>query len=387
MSVRALRRLDEKLLCEVLKQFPSYLRDCGLELPDPPERTAMDYEAIHAACVSPSIPNELDDVLYFVSALGNKRGQAQIEREARYRRRRLNFRLDGVGCPDFAMKAWLHDWPTNRDLLEAAYARSQIFSKSSYVYNPMIRDVRSRFRLPTPELLAEAHAQLEDYFLRKEGLGRGANILPYDYPKENWFMVRYPGQVERHEVVDDEGNPDAEVIRPREYDAIVYHKVYGDLRLNTNRKRDHAQYRITFGHLLFGDSNVFDPTTRMVTLEPLRGDCLAIFKADGIEGLAEIVPVEVCFSRITEPGRQTIWRADNDVSLLDHNVQADRLLPSDAHSVRYAKFRYRLSDRAGWERITVHEGQSMTYERDGDCVIVEEWLRRWKFVKNPINRR
>jgi hypothetical protein len=29
----------------------------------------------------------------------------------------------------------------------------------------------------------------------------------------------------------------------------------------------------------------------------------------------------------------------------------------------------------------------MTYERDGDCVIVEEWLRRWKFVKNPINRR
>jgi hypothetical protein len=154
-------------------------------------------------------------------------------------------------------------------------------------------------------------------------------------------MVRYPGQVERHEVVDDEGNPDAEVIRPREYDAIVYHKVYGDLRLNTNRKRDHAQYRITFGHLLFGDSNVFDPTTRMVTLEPLRGECLAIFKADGIEGLAEIVPVEVCFSRITEPGRQTIWRADNDVSLLDHNGRPTDFSPSDAHSVRYAKFRYR----------------------------------------------
>lgn len=387
MTVRALRRLDEKLLCEVLRKFPGYLRERGLELPDPPEKPAMGYEAIQAACISPEIPDELDDVLYFVSALGNKRGQDQIEKEARFRRRRLNFRFDGVGCPDFAMKVWLHDWPTNRDLLEAAYARSQIFGKSSYVYYPMIRDIRPRFREPTPARLAEAQAELEEYFRNKEGLGRGANIVPYDYPKEMWFMMRYPGQIERHEVVDDEGNPDAEVIRPREYDAIVYHKVYGDLRLNTNRRRDHVQYRITFGHLLFGDSNVFDPTTRIVTLEPLRGECLGIFKADGIEGLAEIVPVEVCFSRMTEPGRQTIWRADNDVSLLDHNGLVGRFLPEDAHSVRYAKLRYRLSDRPGWERITVHEGQSMTYERDGDCVIVEEWLRRWKFVKNPIDRQ
>jgi hypothetical protein len=62
MSIRALRRLDERLLCEMLRKFPGYLRDCGIELPDPLDRTAMNYLAIHAAWDYPSIPAELVDV-------------------------------------------------------------------------------------------------------------------------------------------------------------------------------------------------------------------------------------------------------------------------------------------------------------------------------------
>lgn len=385
-TVRALKRLDEKLLCAVLAKFPEHLRACGLVLQDPPERDSLNYDAIRDACMSGDIPAELDDVLFFVSILGNKRGQEQIEREAAFRKRRLDFRLDGVGCPDFAMKAWLHDWPANKDLLEAAYARSRIFSRSSYVYNPMIRDLRARYIEPTAERLAEARARLEDYFAHKEGLGKGTNILVYDYPKEVWFLVRYPGQVERHEAFDDEGSPAIHVFRPGEYDAIVYHKEYGDLRLNTNRKRDHPQYRITFGHLLFGESNVFDPKVRMIHLEPLRGECIDIFKCGDIQGLAEIHPTEISFSVLSQPGVKITWKSDNDVSLLDHNGHGKRLLPADADSVHYARFRYRLSNRTNWERMTVHEGKSMTYERDGDCAIVEEWLRRRKFVKNPIDR-
>ncbi len=251
----------------------------------------------------------------------------------------------------------------------------------------MIRDLRARYTEPTPARISETRARLEDYFANKEGLGKGTNILVYDYPKEVWFLIRYPGQVERHEAFDDEGNPAIHVLRPGEYDAIVYHKEYGDLRLNTNRKRDHPQYRITFGHLLFGDSNVFDPTARMIHLEPLRGECIDIFKCGDIEGLAQIHPTEVSFSVLSQPGVKITWKSDDDVSLLDHNGHGRRLLPTDADSVQYARFRYRLSNRTNWERMTVHEGKSMTYERDGDCAIVEEWLRRRKFVKNPIDGR
>lgn len=387
VTVRALQRLNETLLCEVLGKFPDHLRAYGLDLPDPPSRDRLDYEVIRNLCMAGDIPPELDDVLFFVSILGNKRGQEQIEREAGYRHRRLDFSLEGISSADFAMKAWLYEWPRNRDLLEAAYARAKIFGKSTYIYNPMLRDVRARFREPTPERLAEAKARLNDYFANREGLGKGTNIVPYDYPKEIWFLVRYPGQVERHQAFDEDGNPATHIFRPEEYDAIVYHKGYGDLRLNTNRKRDHLQYRVVFGHLLFDDANVFDPKTEIVRLDPLLGECLGIFRCDDIEGLAELYPIEVCFTQSSRIHVRITWRSDSDVNLLDYLVGTQRLLPADALSVLYVKFRYRLSHRSGWERMTVHQGQAMTYERDGDCVVVEEWLRRRQFVKNPLDAK
>jgi hypothetical protein len=138
----------------------------------------------------------------------------------------------------------------------------------------MMRDLRGSYIEPTGDRLSQARWQLEDYFANKEGLGKGTNILKYDYPKEVWFLVRYPGQVERHEAFDGDGNSATHVFPPAEYDAIVYHKEYGDLRLNTNRVRDHLQYRITFGHLIFEEANVFDPKTQIIQLEPLRGECL-----------------------------------------------------------------------------------------------------------------
>lgn len=385
VTVRALKRLDEKVLCAVLEKFPEHLRTCGVVIPDRPDRQALNYDAIRDACMSGSIPPELDDVLFFASILGTKRGQEQIEREARSRNCRLDFGLDGVSCPDFAMRAWLQDWPKNQDLLEAAYARSRIFGKSSYTYHPMIRDLRARYIEPTAERIADARARLEDYFANREGLGKGTNILVYDFTREIWFLVRYPGQVERHQAFDEDGNPTIHVFRPEEYDAIVYHKGYGDLRLNTNRKRDHVQYRVVFGYLLFGEGNVFDPAQDMIRLDPLCTECVPIFKCDDIDGLAEIHPVEVCFSMNRQPGLKITWKSDNDISLLAYNGQGQRLLPEGAHSPVYARFRYRLSNRTHWERVTVHQGRSMTYERDGDCAVIEEWLREREFVKNPID--
>ncbi len=386
ISERALRRLEKNLLCEVLGKFPGYLHECGLELPDPPERDGLDYLAIQEACMSAEVPPDLDDVLFFVSLLGTKRGQSRIESEARHRGLRLDFRLEGLSCPDFAMKAWLHEWPANRDLLEAAYARSRIFGKCSYKYHPMIRDVRNGFLEPTAERLAEARGALEDYFAHREGLGRGTNILFYDLAPSLFFLVRYPGQVERHQALDEEGNPCSHVFRPEEYDAIIYHKEYGDLRLNTNRERDHRIYRVTFGHLLFGLANVFDPKEDTVRLDPLTGDCAALFNCQDIDGLAEIHPVEVVFTDGALPHCRTTLTADKGLTLLSYCPGAGGFLPPTVQTVLSAKFIYRLSHRTKWERITVHRGQSLSYEREGNCTAIEGWLRRRGFVINPIER-
>ena len=284
------------------------------------------------------------------------------------------------------MRAWLHNRPANRNLLEAAYARTRIFGKCAYRHNPMIRDVRTLFQEPTPERLAEARATLEDYFANREGLGRGTNILLYDLSPSLFFLVRYPGQIERHQAVDEDGNPCSHVFRPEEYDAVIYHKDYGDLRLNTNRDRDHGIYRITFGHLLFGQSNVFDPKQGTVRLDPLLGRCGELFKCQDIDGLAEIHPVEVVFTDSALPHCRTTITADKDLTLLSYCPGADGFLPASAQTVLSAKFIYRLSNRMKWERITVHRGQSLCYEREGNCAAIEDWLRRRGFVTNPIER-
>lgn len=384
-SVRDLQKIDPDVLRALLRKFPTFLETRKLDLSEKSTDQHLQYDAIKSALMDGDVPPELDDVLFFVNKLGNAHGQDQLEKEAKLRKRQLDFRMDSVSCLDFPIRVWLHEWPRNRDLLEAAYARARIFAKSSYVYFPMRQDYRPRFQVPTEERLAVARAELEDYFANREGLGKGTNVVQYDFETELWFLVRYPGQVKRHREFNKEGKADTHTFRPEEYDAIVYHKEYGDLRLNTNRSRDHVQYRIMLAHLLFDESNVFDPNTKIVSLDPLLGECLGIFKCDDIEDLESIRPVEVCFSLIEQPGVRVTWRADDHSSLLEHNRQGMRLLPKGAHSVLYAKFHYRLRDRTRWERMTVHRGQALRYERDGDCVIVEEWLRRRKFVKNPID--
>ncbi len=382
-TVRALRRLDPKVLCEVLAKFPDYLFERKFSLPAEPSSETVQYEAVRDACMAEGIPHDLDDVLFFVSMLGNTQGWDKIQREAKFQGKRLNFKNVDLSCADLAMKAWLCDWPKNKHLLEQSYARAKFLSLSSYVYLPMSKDVRKQYKTPTDAGMDATRKALEEYFIGQE-LGKGSNVVVYDGEKEISFLVRYPGQMERHAAIDNDGNTANHVFKPEEYDAVVYDKVYGYLRLNTNRAKDHTRYRIAFADLLFGAANVFAKEKNVFTLNPLIGPCREIFKCDDIPGLAEIALIEVGFVSLSKPGMEEIWRSDHDCSLLDYSVNGMHILPKDAFSCKYAKFRYRLKDRTKWVTITVHAGDTLTYERDGDCAVVEEWLMRRGFTKDTL---
>lgn len=335
--------------------------------------------------MSGDIPHELDDVLFFVSALGNSPGWGKIQEEAAVQKRSLDFKPNGYSNADLAMKAWLHDWPRNQDLLGQSLARAIIHHRSSYTYYVPTKDVRKRYRTPDDAALKAFRERLSDYFER-EGLGRGTSVVHYDFEKEIWFLVRYPGQVERYAAISEDGEPTSHVFKPEEYDAIVYHKEFGDLRLNTNRPSDHVRYRIDIADLLLDASNVFSPSKRVITLNPLLGKCLHIFKCQDIDGLAEIAPTEICYASLHSPGSHLIWRADKNHTLLSYRHPGDTLIPDEtAHSIKYAKFQYRLRDRTRIDRLTVHAGNVLTYARDGDSSVLEDWLRRRGFIQATLN--
>ena len=383
-TAKALQRLDAALLCEVLRKFPGYLKDWKLSLPTHPKEK-LDYEGIRAACMAGDMPAELDDVLSHVSILGTTAGWERIQEEARAQKKKLEFPTDGLTHADLAMKAWLWDWPKNKTLLEESYSRTRIHSRSSYVYFPPMRDVRTKYRAPAEAGVAEMRKDLDDYFV-SEGLGKGCNIVRFDFEKEIWFLIRYPGRLKRQVTIDEDGESESLTFKPEEYDAVVYHKQYGDLRMNTLRMKDQTKYRILFAHALLDSANVFARDAHVITLEPLKGKCLAIFNCDDIEGLAEIEPIELAYHRIGEESREIIWRADKKSTLLASNKLDPFLVPEDTDTVRYAIFRYRLKDRVKYETMTVHQGNTMNYERDGDSVVLEEWVRTRVFVKNTLAR-
>jgi hypothetical protein len=367
----------------VLQKFPDVLRAHKIRLPSQPDLSNLDYPALQALCLGGDLPVELDDVLAYVNILGTTPGWERIQQEARAQGRRLDFPTAGLTHADLVMQAWLHDWPNNRTLPEESYMRVLIHARSSYVYFPAARDVRAHYRTPTAAVMQTLQEEISAYFIAEQ-LGKGAHVVMFDFEQEVWFLIRYPGQLKRHMEFNAEGTTGSRTYKPEEYDAVIYHKHYGDLRVNTNRARNRVKYRILFGHALLKSANVFVQHAHVITLEPLKGRCLELFNCADIPGLAEISPIEVTFHELQSPGREIVWRAEPGSSLLLSNRLAPLLLPDTTDTIHRAIFRYRLRDRQKTETLTVHQGSTMTYERDGDSAVLEEWLRLRKFVKHQL---
>ena len=60
------------------------------------------------------------------------------------------------------------------------------------------------------------------------------------------------------------------------------------------------------------------------------------------------------------------------------------LLPEDTVTIYTAKFRYSLTNGAKDRLLTLHQGRRLTYSRDGDSSVIEDWLRRRDFILTKL---
>lgn len=269
-SVQSLRQRHPQVLRDLLCLFPEHTAERKLLLPRHPTVETLDYAGIRDALMIGEIPEDLDDILFLSSLLGTSKGWGIIERQAEEDRKSLPKELPHFGYVDLAILAAIQDWPKNKDILERANARARVHSKSAYVYYAPAMDMRAAYRPPTPESLAEARELLSAHFVQsglvpEDERRKATEIVPYDFEKEVWFLIRYPGRKSRHSGYN-EGDWKHFVFNPEQYDAVAYNKVYGDLRMNTRRKTDHVKYRIAFTHLLFGQPNAFREKGAVVVL-------------------------------------------------------------------------------------------------------------------------
>ncbi len=391
-TAMALRRFTPAVLAEFLLCFPKYLAHKKLAIPAPAAAGAnnMPYDGICDACMAGDIDPDLNRVLFMASQLGNAEGWTQIQEEMEDRHSEVGFDPAPYTLHDLPLMTWLRrKLPEHEDILEQSYARVRIHAKSSYRYFPPFRDQRQKFKRPSGAVLKELRESLAEHFTRNPS-HNGVKVLDYEYDEEMWFLVRYPGQPVRPDAIGKDGEDVEASYTPGQYDAVVYHKMYGDLRLNTVRAGDHDRYRMAFGHALIGEANVFDPTKEIITLAPLKQECLHLFAVQDAGEFPRVQPCEVCFNDLHIPGRRITWRADSKDGHLLHYMTGEnpnRLLPETTDTIHYAKFRYRLHATDSWHSMTVHQGTDLRFERDGDSAILERWLRERGFILDVFRTR
>ncbi len=388
-SVGALNRFTPAVLAEFLLRFKGYLARSNVVIPDPAELPPkhLPYAEIRDACLAPDIDPELNHVLFMATQLGDAEGWRLIQEEMDDRGIKPGFDPRPFTAYDLPLLTWLRrKLPGEEDILEQSFARRRMHGKSSYRYFAPTRNFLKKYRKPDAAGIREITARLAKHFT-DDPESKMVKVLDYDYDAEIWFLVRYPGQMVRPDAIGSDGEDEDKMHTPGLYDAVVYHKTFGDLRLNTVRKGDHARYRMVFGDVLLGETNAFDPKKEIITLNPLKKACVHLFSLGDAGEYPHVQPMEVCFHDHAVIGRRITWRANRqDMHLMQYPTDDDpkRLLPDTADTVHYAKFRYRLSSRDPWLSMTVHEGMDLRFERDGDSAVMEAWLRDRGFIINVL---
>jgi hypothetical protein len=385
-NVPALRRFTPAVLAEFLLRFPAFLAQRTLAIPTPEaantETMGGLYDGMRDAFMATDIDPELNHVLFMATQLGDAEGWKLILEEMEDRGLKPDFDPRPFTHHDLPLVTWMHrKLPDEEDILEQSYARRRIHAKSSYRYYAPSRDLRAHFKKPAGDTRRALQQRLAAHFTN-DPASKMVKVLEYNFEEEIWFLVRYPGQPVRPDAIGQDGEDEDKVHTPGQYDAVVYHKTYGDLRLNTVRESDQARYRMAFGDALFGESNVFDAKRQIITLQPLKAPCHHLFAICDTGDFPHVQPVEVCFHDHAVVGRRITWRATReDMHLMQYPTDNDpkRLLPDSVDTVHYAKFRYKIHSRDPWHSMTVHQGMELRFDRDGDSRLLEQWLRNRGF--------
>lgn len=280
-TVAALRHFTPAVLAEFLHRFPGYLKQKNLTIPpaEAAEFKNMPYDDIRAVCMAEDIDPELNRILFMATQLGDEQGWTLIQEELEDRQQAVSFDPKHYTHHDLPVVVWLRrKSPAQEDILEQSYARMRIHAKSAYRYYAPFHAPRAKFEYPNKQALQNLRRDIAMH-ITNDPNNPDVKVIDYDYTAEVWFLIRYPGQPVRPDAVKN-GEEEDVSYTPGQYDAVVFHKTYGDLRMNTIRKKEQVHYRTAFGHALFGETNVFDPKKKNHYLGPAQNRMRPPFRHD-----------------------------------------------------------------------------------------------------------
>jgi len=379
-SPEILRSIAPEHLRAFLEPYRKFFDSRGVVMPARGSKSEPSYAALVELFLSPDAgtPKELIDALYFVDEMATPAMMDQLLDEAERRGLPIEF-ATGPSPADVAVQVWLLD----RDLIERKHAESHMERTRRFEYFQYDDRARSRpkHRKPDEPRLAELAAQLDDYFEKKKR-GRGVRVILSEKDDGLWFLVRHGDPLKREESLD--GIEASSVYyRPLRYDVVVYAPQIGELKMRAKNVGEKTIYQKVFGQLLFDQDDAFAGADKC-TLAPLREHGIDALACSGIEGLREIRLREVQFYMEGEPWEILIRKSEDFYKLLENREEP---FPEDGRLLR-ASFRVRFGDSTKERTVVIKPSNIAHYARDGDSVLIEQWLQHRGFTKpNGANVR
>lgn len=376
-NVGVLKQFTPQHLARLLTRFQSYLDARCVRLPAEPDKDSMPYPQIVDLCMrpGPDTPEEFLDALHLISTMGTERGRNMIEDEAQHRKIALKAPAD-LANPDFALVVYLE----HGHLLEETQARAAMERKRAFSYYPL------RLANEIPDLEEVRPAALDrlarslDAWYANRGYAppRSSSsplttILPYDETDEVWLLIRRSSRRHRQPVLDETHGSSALTFRPEEYDALVFNRMFGELKIAAPPKF-HDVYREYIGSVFFEDPTLFAARS-VFSLGTLTSCPVARFQRNDVAGILRTEVRGIEYGLMSAAGRRICERSDTGDILADRR-EHETVAPSHAMNVDELRMHFYFRPGATGRTVVIRNGNTLNYSREADSAAVEQWLQR-----------
>jgi hypothetical protein len=367
-----LRVASPSVLAQLLLPHQGFLaeRDFNLqEFPTAPDPARASIQLLSIVLnAGPQLPPDLVEALFICSEIAVEGVREDLT--AACIRLGLNLPAE-TSAEDQAIQIWLRCKETARRLY-VEQLPNKMRSFETYV-------AVTHRGLQKPNLSAETieriRKSMEIFFVNAQH-PPGLKLFSYQRGEhEVWFLIRRGGKYRNMAAITATGDSSVVGLFPEDFDLVMLNTKSEETRIHAGGVRATEAYRKTFGFEIYGRETHFEefPCYSLAPLREKGPDALIATDCDEIRWVS-LVELKVK----TDLGKTTFSGPDV-FRYLDE--QKSRIEPG--HEIVSAIFRFQFHEDRKPRRVTIKAGNSASYERDDDSVVIDEWLRRRGFVVDP----
>ncbi len=368
-----LASIDRKRLLRFLEPMQQLLIDKGFDWPDPGS-VAIDYDKLAEILLFPfePPPEAMIESLLLVDEMCDDGQMDRILEALREKQLDLELGVD-VSAADVAVEVCLKA----KSVLAELHAENRTVRARNFKYFSGQTGRSRKFPRFDDGTLTTLAADLDRTFVERKR-DDGSRVFVFPRGREVWIMVRRGGTLQRHEAKGEDGKPKVGVVRPLEYDVILYDTETDEIGLNVQTKWQEKLYLPAIGKHFFNNENYF-PHKCVLTFQPLIvGGPEALFCQD-IPGLDDVKLVEVV--RVSNDALSTI-EIKKSSDLFGSLKENWRAFFSHGRLVRLV-FRMWFHGEKKYRTVTLAVPNVTKYERDSDGMLALQWMVARGFKDGP----